>query len=117
MIPRPREVARAPKAARVSTALVEERHPPSQPRGGIRIVESGESPPSLPRGPNWHEGEREGNSLFRTSFICGIVGIPSFLKALMLDLLLFEEPLLKDPDEEVISLLGFVYKKKVTKKL
>ena len=30
---------------------------------------------------------------------------------------LFEEPLLKDPDEEVISSLGFVYGKEVTKKV
>ena len=48
-IPQPREAAQAQKAARVSTAPAEERHPPSQPRGGIRIVEGGESRPPQPR--------------------------------------------------------------------
>ena len=42
------------------------------------------------------------------------ISLPS-LKALMTDPSLFEEPLLKDPDEEVISLLGFMYGKEVTK--
>ena len=40
--------------------------------------------------------------------------LPS-LKALMTDPSLFEESLLKDPDEEVISFLGFMYGKEVTK--
>ena len=34
---------------------------------------------------------------------------PPTLKALMLDLSLFKESLLKDPDEEVIFVLGVVY--------
>ena len=34
---------------------------------------------------------------------------PPSLEALMLDTLLFEESLLKDPNEEVISALGVVY--------
>ena len=35
----------------------------------------------------------------------------------MLDLSLFEESLLKDSDEEIISSLGSVYKKEVKKKV
>ena len=42
---------------------------------------------------------------------------PSSLKALLLDRSLFEEPLLNDLDEEVISSLGFVYGKEVIKKV
>ena len=49
MISRLREVARALKAARVSTALTEEHPPPSQPQGGMTIMEGGEKPPSLER--------------------------------------------------------------------
>ena len=35
----------------------------------------------------------------------------------MMDSSLFKEPLIKDPDEEVISLLGSIYGKEVTKKV
>ena len=41
---------------------------------------------------------------------------PSF-EVLIMDSSLFEELLLKDPDDEVISWLGFVYGKEVTKKV
>ena len=39
------------------------------------------------------------------------------LKALLLNRPLFEEPLLNDPNEDVISSLGSVYEKEVTKKV
>ena len=44
-------------------------------------------------------------------------GYPPSLEALMEDLTMFEELLLKDPEEEVISRLVFVYGKVVTKKV
>ena len=44
-------------------------------------------------------------------------GYPPSLEALMADLTMFEELLLKDPEEEVISGLVSVYGKVVTKKV
>ena len=42
---------------------------------------------------------------------------PPSLEALMADSILFEEPLLKDPEEVVITGLAFVYREVVTKKV
>ena len=70
------------------------------------------------RDPNRHEGEREDNT---TSSEClpfmEKPTSPPSIEALISDLSLFEEPLLKDLNEEVISSLGSVYGKEVTKKV
>ena len=66
--------------------------------------------------PHRWKREREGDSLFRTSPVENPTSPPS-LEALLLDRPLFEEPLLNDPNEEVISSLGSVYEKEVTKKV
>ena len=76
-------------------------------------MEGGEShPPPL----NLRVGEREGNSLFRPPPSVEKSASPPPIEALMSDLSLFEEPLLKDLDKKVISSLGSVYGKEVMKK-
>ena len=59
--------------------------PPFSAKGKGKAVASSEPPPSVEKPTS-----------------------PHFLEALMSDLSLFEEPLLKDPNEEVISSLGSV---------
>ena len=92
-IPRPREAARAP------TAPVEERRPPSQPQEGIRIVEGGKLRPS--RGvASGAKGKGKVVASLGVPPLMERPTSPPSLEALMSDLLLFEEPLLKDLDEE-----------------
>ena len=112
VIPQPRE------AARVSTAPTEEHCPPSQPRGRIRFVEGGESLPLPHQGvPTGAKGKGKAVASSEPPPSVEKPASPPSLEVLMLDLSLFEEPLQKDPDKEVISSLGFVYKKEVTKKV
>ena len=70
-----------------------------------------------PKCPHRWKGEREGGSLLRTPITCGEASILSIPKALLLNRPLFEEPLLNDPNKDVISSLGSMYEKEVTKKV
>ena len=79
-------------------------------------MESGESRP--PRGvPTCAKGKGKAVASSEPSPFVEKPTSPPSLEALMSDLLLFKEPLLKDSDSEVISSLGSMYGKEVTKKV
>ena len=63
------------------------------------------------------KGKGKAVASFELLLTVEIVVSPPSLEALMMDSSLFEEPLLKDPDEEVIFSLSSIYSKEVTKKV
>ena len=92
----------------------EDRPPPSRPWGGIRISEGcetrlaqGDATTSKGKGKVMMSS---GNTLSREK-----TDVPPSLEALMSNLSLFDEPLLKDLDEEVLTLLSEVHGKEAIK--
>ena len=67
--------------------------------------------------PSTSKGKGKAVASFELLSIMEIFMPPHSLEALMTDSSLFEEPLLKDPNEEVISSLSSIYSKEVTKKV
>ena len=60
---------------------------------------------ALPRSSIWRKGEREGYGIFEGAFACGEPNVHHSIGALMLDLLLFKELLLKDSNKKEIFVL------------
>ena len=105
--------------ARDTNALPKDRHPHSRPRAGIRISEGCET--RLGRGDAAASKGKikdvvSSNVVSSGNTLSGEKPTsPPSLEALMSNLSLFDEPLLKDPDEEVLTLLGEVYSKEAIK--
>ena len=89
-------------------------HPPSHPRGGIRISKGHEA--RLTRGDAaTSKGKGKVMASSRTTLSIEKPTSPLSLKVLMSDLSLFEQPLLKDPNEEVFTSLCEVCGKEAIK--
>ena len=72
---------------------------------------------SLPSGPLLVRGKGRVAASLELPLPMEEVALPPSLEALLANLTLIKEPLLKDREEEVISELVFVYEKVVTKKV